>query len=85
MPLEPPGSVAARSPGTPRHGHRQKIAFHPLQSCDEESIVASGVARKVNREEWLKEPRARAAMDKECDKMLNCERPDPWGEGKRVC
>ena len=84
MPLVEPGTAAACAPGTPGHGHRQKLQLHAHQYCDEESIVVSVVARNVNRKEWSREPKAQAAMDKEWQKILTCKRPDPRDDGQGV-
>ena len=54
-------------------GHRNKLA----QVID--AIVA--IARKVSKSEWARTPEAKAAMDKEWNRLRFMKRPDPADAG----
>lgn len=44
----------------------------------------SADASKASRKDWMRIPKASAAMDKEWDKLMSCARPDPRDKGKGV-
>lgn len=44
----------------------------------------SAVASKVSPKDWMRIPKASAAIDEEWDKLMSCARPDPRDKGKGV-
>ena len=87
-PVAPKMPTVSSSSSLHLHEHRPTVvapeSSGPFTLKGSGDMHVGAVATKVSRKDWMKIPKAKAAMDKEWDKLINCPRPDPRDKEKGV-